>query len=161
MESYINLLESMTLQEAIWDTVHNSKKPAKVIASEIDMGLSHLTRAALPKENGSGCNFPADKITPTIRSTQKYLILDVIEQSVGRVGIKIPPIRNVSTADICRLTMASVREFGEMVAEVERALVNNEIDPVERKKIFCEGYQAIQAILSLMLACKGSDAQRR
>jgi hypothetical protein len=150
-----SLNPNMTLKEAVYETVHHSEKPLKLIAEEIGMGISHLTRAALPEENGTGCNLPSEKITPIIRSTNKYTILDVLEQSVGRVGIKLPDYDKVPKADICQLTMKSMVEYGELIKEIEKAIAENKIKPDEQKRIMKEGYDAVQAILTLMFACKG------
>lgn len=151
------LLENMTLQEAIYEVVHHSKKPAKVIAEECGMGLSHLTRAALPKEGGSGYNLPADKINPITASSQNYIILDVLEWGNRRIGIDLLSMKDKSSDDICRLTMDSVKEFGELVAAIRKALNNNKLEPKERKQIWREGYQALQVIYTTMMACKGDE----
>jgi len=154
MEQY-KLLQNMTLQEAIYEVVHNSKKPAKKIAEECGMELSHNTSAAKPKEGGSGCNLPTDKINPISRSAENDLILDVLDWGSGRIGIKILPRGDMSSADVCRLTMRSVKEFGELVAAIEKALNSDKLEPADRKKIWREGYEALQAILTLMMVCKG------
>jgi len=150
----------MTLREALYETIHRNKKPLKVIAEEIGMSENYLTRSALPdledSETGTGCRFPLKKLIPLIRSTNDYSVLDNIEHSLGRFGVLLPPVGNASTTDICRLTMQSVKEFGQLVGEIEKAIADNKIKPSERERIQAEGYEAVQAILSLMAACKGA-----
>jgi hypothetical protein len=148
-----------TLREGLYKTIHRNKKPLKVIAEEIGMSENYLTRAALPdaedSDTGTGCRFPLKKLIPLINTTNDYSVLDVIEQSVGRIGVLLPPSGNVSTKDICHLTIKLVKEYGELLCEVESALEDDKIESHEYEKIQREGYHAIQAILSLMEACKG------
>ena len=148
----------ITIREALYSTIHRNKKPLKAIAEEIGISENYLTRAALPdaedSDTGSGCRFPLKKLVPLVRATNDFAVLDVIERSLGRAGVMIPPAGKAKTADICRLTMSSVKEFGEMVGEVEKSLRDNKIKTEERERIQREGYQALQAILALMAACK-------
>lgn len=116
----------MTQQEALYQTIHKNKKPLKAIAEEIGVSANYLDRAALPdqedSDTGTGCRFPLKKLIPLIRSTNDYSVLDVTEHSLGRVGILLPPPGKMSTAAICRLTMTSVKKFGDLVGEVEFSL---------------------------------------
>lgn len=150
-----------TLRESLYNTIHLNKKPLKVIAEEIGISENYLTRAALPdqedSDTGTGCRFPLKKLIPLIRATDDYSVLDHIEHSLGRFGVLLPPPSGTLTADIFRLTMKSVTEFGELMAHVEKAVADHKIKPVERENILREGYQAVQAIMALMAACKGKE----
>jgi hypothetical protein len=150
-----------TLRDSLYNTIHRNKKPLKLIAEEIGISENYLTRAALPEpeetETGSGCRFPLKKLVPLIRATNDFSVLDVIEHSLGRFGVLLPPPAGTPTADICRLTMKSIAEFGELVSEIERSLSDNKVSKKEREKIVREGYQAVEAILSMVAACKGSE----
>jgi hypothetical protein len=150
-----------TLRDSLYNTIHRNKKPLKLIAEEIGISENYLTRAALPEpeetETGSGCRFPLKKLVPLIMATNDFSVLDVIEHSLGRFGVLLPPPAGTPTADICRLTMKSIAEFGELVSEIERSLSDNKVSKKEREKIVREGYQAVEAILSMVAACKGSE----
>lgn len=154
-------MNSNTLRETLYVTIHRNKKPLKVIAEEIGVSENYLTRAALPdvedSDTGTGCRFPLKKLIPLIRATNDYSVLDHIEHSLGRFGVLLPPPAGTLTADVCRLAMKSVTEFGELMSHVELATDGNKIKPVERENILREGYQAVQAIMSLMAACKGKE----
>ncbi len=154
-------MDSNTLRETLYKTIHLNKKPLKVIAEEIGISENYLTRAALPdaedSDTGTGCRFPLKRLIPLIRATNDYSVLDHIEQSLGRFGVLLPSSAGTPTADICRLTMKSCAEFGELVSEVEKALADNTINPKEREQILREGYHAVQAIMALMAACKGKE----
>lgn len=155
-------MNSQTLREALYKTIHRNQKPLKVIAEEIGISENYLTRAALPdaedSETGTGCRFPLKKLIPLIRSTGDYTVLDAIEHSLGRFGVQLPqPGNRALTADVCRLGMKTVAEFGELMADIEKALSDNKIKSSEREKIMKEGYEAVQAILCLMAACNGKE----
>lgn len=141
------------LQEAFYKTVHKGKVPLKVIAAEFGKTINYYTKVGLPLDQG-GCTYAVQRLNKLIRISGVYDVLDTLEKHVGRVGVPLPPLAGTSTADVCRLTMASVREFGHLVSEVERAISDNRIKPSERERIMKEGYEAVQAILSLMESCK-------
>jgi len=155
------LMNHNTLRDSLYNTIHRNKKPLKLIAEEIGISENYLTRAALPEpeenETGSGCRFPLKKLVPLIRATGDYSVLDVIEHSLGRFGVLLPPPTGTPSSDICRLAMKSIAEFGELVSEVEKSLSDNNISKKECEKIVHEGYQTVEAILAMVAACKGSE----
>jgi hypothetical protein len=143
----------MNLRECLYKTIHRNHKPLKLIAMEVDMSENYLTRSALPdpedSDTGTGCRFPLKKLIPLIRSTGDFSVLDCIEQSLGRVAFLLPPpSRNLP--DVYRLTMVSVREFGELMAEVEKAVSDGSISQSELGRIQEEGYEAIAAVVTLL-----------
>lgn len=144
----------MTLQEAIYESIHHGKQPLKAIAEDLGMTENNLTQIGLEYPNS---HLWAKRIPPIIRSSGVYLILDVLEHSVGRVGFTLPTVSERPTADICKLTMKSMSEFGELVKEIEKAINNNKIEQPEKKRILKEGHEAIKSILTLMHACSNND----
>ena len=146
-------MNSNTQREALYRTIHLNKKPLKAIAEEIGMSENYLTRAALPEpdeqEGGSGCRFPLRKLIPLIRSTDDFSVLDHIEQSLGRVAFKLPSC-SVSQDPVYRLTIKSVKEFGELMAQLDGSMADGRLTGQEIRKIAKEGYEAIQAIAALL-----------
>lgn len=143
----------MTLKDCLYRMVHKNKKPLKVIAEEIDMSENYLYRSVTPdsdeSQNGTGCRFPLKKLIPITRSTGDFSALDFIEHSLGRVAIPLPsPMNNLP--DIYRLTMCSVKEFGELMAEIEKAVAVDGIDESEKARIVEEGNEAVQAVMNLL-----------
>jgi hypothetical protein len=143
-----------TLREAIYETIH--RDPAKKladIAEVIGMSESYLTRAGLPdqeeSETGSGCRFPLKKLLPLIQYTGNFAILDYIEQSLGRVAIPLPR-GNGDKKEIVRLAMASVSEFGQLMTRLDEGIEDGKLTADEVSSIEKEGYEAIQAITSLL-----------
>ena len=103
-----------TLRECLYETIHRTHgRSLKLIAEEIGMSQSYLTRAALPDhdedEGGSGCRFPLNKLVPLIKATNNYSVLDSLEASVGRVAVAMPKGES-SLHDVCRLAMQTVKK---------------------------------------------------
>ncbi len=142
-----------TLRECLYRTIHNNEKPLKAIAEEIDMSENYLTRSALPdaddSDTGTGCRFPLKKLIPLINATKDFCTLDFIENSLGRVAVELPKKKN-GISDICRLTMRSVRDFGQMIAGVDAGMADGKISALEKEKIIEEGYAAVSAIMTLI-----------
>ncbi len=134
-----------TVREALYDTIHRSAKPLKVIADELGLSESYLTRAALPdaedSDTGTGCRFPLKKLIPLIRSTGDYTVLDTIEKALGRVGVTLPPAGKISPAGIAHQVITTVAEFGDLMREVESALDDGKITPTDLERIQAEGYR--------------------
>jgi hypothetical protein len=142
-----------TLKDCLYRTIHRNQKPLKQIAEEIDMAISYLTRSALPdqdeSETGCGVRFPLKKLVPIIRSTGDFCVLDFIEQSLGRVAFKLPAGEN-TTKEIFHLSLTSVKEFGELMSELDASFMDGRITDKEKIKIRKEGYEAIKAIMTLL-----------
>ena len=145
----------MTLKDCLYQTLHRNNKPLKAIAEELGVSESYLYRAALPdpedSETGTGCRFPLKKLISLIRVTGDFCTLDHIENALGRVAIALPRTDSGLT-DICRMTLASVREFGELMAKVTKSLDDDDISDNELADVLKEGYEAQQAITALLAA---------
>lgn len=142
-----------TLKDCLYETIHKNPKPLKLIAEEVGMSENYLTRAALPdpdeSDTGSGCRFPLKKLIPLIRATGDFAILDHIEHSLGRVAIKMPK-PGASEDHFYHLTMKAVKEFGELMSEMDASLADGRLTEREISRLKKEGYEAIQAIMSLL-----------
>jgi len=142
-----------TLKDCLYKTVHRNRKPLKLIAEEIGTGANHLTRMALPdpeeSDTGSGCNFPLKYLIPLIQSTGDFSVLDHIERALGRVGIKAP-LPAASSTEMYRLTMQAVKEFGDLMGDLDASLVDGRLTEKEIEHIKTDGYEAVQAIVTLL-----------
>jgi hypothetical protein len=150
-----------TLRECLYETIHRTQdRSLKLIAEEIGMSQSYLTRAALPEQDeddgGSGCRFPLNKLVPLIKATNNYSVLDSLEASVGRVAVAMPKGES-SLHDVCRLAMQSVKKFGDLMGIVGQGITNEGLWPDEKKKIKKEGYDALAAITALLMAIEQSQ----
>ena len=142
-----------TLRECLYRTIHQNRKPLKAIAEEIDMSENYLTRAALPdaddSDTGTGCRFPLKKIIPLVNATKDFSTIDFIEAALGRVAVELPR-KKCGTDEICRLTMRSVREFGQLISQVDAGMADGKVSAEEKQQIIREGYEAISAIMTLI-----------
>lgn len=142
-----------TLKDCLYETIHRNRKPLKAIAEEIGVSDNYLTRSALPdpdeSDTGSGCRFPLKKLIPLIRATGDFLILDYIEDSLGRVAFVKPPAISTNK-EVYRLTMQAVKEFGDLMGKLDEGLADGKLSEKERERIVEEGYEAIQAIVCLL-----------
>jgi len=142
-----------TLPDAIYETVHHNNVPLRRIADAMGIEPSTLTRYALDGE--SGAPMPAYRIEALVLASKSFLVLDFIEKSLGRIAFQLPPTGSRQTKDIAILTIQALKEFGEFLQEIEKALNNDgKICAEEYKKIQWESYHAIQKILELIGACE-------
>jgi hypothetical protein len=143
----------VTLKDCLYQTLHRNNKPLKLIAEEIGMSENYLYRSALPdpdeSDTGTGCRFPLKKLVPLVRCTADFSVLDFIEQSLGRVAFPLPAPSS-TLSDLSRLAMISVREFGQLMAEMEADMADGKIFVAEKVRIRKEGYEAVQAIVNLL-----------
>jgi len=152
-----------SVQDHLYNTVHRNIKPLKAIAEELDTTPNRLTKWVLtdreeyPDEDKSNGNFPLRKLVRLIKFTNDYSVLDAIEQCVGRVGVPLPSPVGASMADICRLTMQMVKNFGHLVGDMETSISDDKLTQAECDHIGEECYKTIQTILVLRAACKGKD----
>jgi hypothetical protein len=144
-----------TLKECLYQTIHRNNKPLKAIAEEIGMAESYLTRSALPdpdeSDTGTGCRFPLKKLIPLIHATGDFAVLDFIELSLGRVAFALP-VGKKDVNGICRLALRSVKEFGELMAAIDKSMADSLLTVQETERIRREGYEAIQTIMTLIHA---------
>jgi hypothetical protein len=142
-----------TLKDCLYATIHKNHKPLKAIAEELGMSENYLTRSALPdpeeSETGSGCRFPLKKLISLIRTTGDFSVLDYIEQSLGRVAIKAPQPAGCKS-EIYKLVMMSVKEFGELMGDLDASLADGRLTEDEIQHVKNEGYDAMQAIATLL-----------
>ncbi len=152
-----------TLKDRLYNTIHRNEKPLKALAEEIGMSGNYLSRAALPdqeeSDTGSGCRFPLEKLIPLIRAADDYAILDFIEDAVGRVAVHVPPA-TITNREVYRLAMQAVKQFGELMGELDAGLADGRLTAAEKDRISEEGYLAVQAIVTLLHTLKNGKTQK-
>lgn len=139
---------NMTIREAITATVYESRNaqgeriPPKAIAQDMNVELSRLYDVADDQRPG---RLKAEEIPALIRSTGNYLLLDVIERAVGRVGVSLPTNEDKTVAEVA----TALKEFGEFVAVIGAASSHG-FTRLEASRIRIEGEQAIAIIAALI-----------
>jgi len=148
-----------TLKQALYNTIHHHHSlSVEAIAEELNMSPSYLARAALPDTdmdeiNGTGVRFPLKQLIPLIRTTGDFQSLDFIENTLDRVAIDIPE----SVASLKSLQNDAVRaaaEFGDLMTEISYSCDDNTITAEESERICKEGWEAITAIMRIIVSCE-------
>jgi len=81
-----------SLKEAIYVTVHRSKKNINEIAEDLSLSDNQLYRYCYNEEDSSHADLPLRRLLPLIKTTGNFAILDYLENRLGRVAIKIPSL---------------------------------------------------------------------
>lgn len=79
---------SMTMTEAIWQTVNRGRLSPEQLEDEIDYSASALKRAGLDGESGAGFNLR--KLVPLMKAQDDYTILEHLAHRCGFILIPIP-----------------------------------------------------------------------
>jgi hypothetical protein len=150
--------EARTLKDALYNTIHRHPRlTVEQIAEQLDMSSSYLYRSCLPDldtdgPNASGVRFMLKKLVPLIRVTGDMQVMDLMERELGRVAVHIPPATpEQPSKDLERQALNAAKEFGELMQEVYESTKDQELQPDEKKRIVKEGYEAIQAIMALII----------
>jgi len=107
---------SMTLKDAVWQTVNRGHLTPEQLADEIDYSVSALKRAGLDGESGAGFNL--FKLIPTMRAQDDYTILEHMNHHCGFIAIPIPRGGRSKKERI-----ASVAEYQKLAATAVNVLV--------------------------------------
>lgn len=121
-----------TLKDAVYEVVHNSGVPVKVLADDTGIGLSYLYNAA--NVNLEEFQLQAQMIIPLTKRTGNYAILDRMEAAVGRTAIRLPEAGKEPIA-ITDNIFAMVRQVGELSGQFLEAQKDNIIDSIEGKRM--------------------------
>lgn len=78
------------LKNAIYETIHRSKKDINEISEETGISYNLLSRYCYPDDNTSFAKMPLLALLPILNSADNNAILDYFENKRGRVAFKIP-----------------------------------------------------------------------
>jgi len=103
---------TMTLTEAIWQTVNRGRLTPEQLEDEIDYSASALKRAGLDGESGAGFNLR--KLVPLMKAQGDFTIIEHLAHRCGFLLITIPrggkskQSRVTSIAEYQKLTAVAV-----------------------------------------------------
>jgi hypothetical protein len=92
-------MKAKTLNEAVYKTIHRSKKDLAEIADEIGVSANSLYRYSSPEGSSSYAEMPLRRLLPLLNSTNNDEILDFLEKKRGRIAFKVPNGAAVKLAD--------------------------------------------------------------
>lgn len=78
------------LKNAIYDTIHRSKKDINEIAEETGISYNLLSRYCYDDSNPSMAKLPLQSLLALLNASDNNAILDYFENKRGRVAFKIP-----------------------------------------------------------------------
>ena len=107
---------SMTLTDAIWQTVNRGELIPEQLQDEIDYSASSLKRAGIDGESGAGFNLR--KLIPLMKAQGDYTILEFLNYRCGKISIDIP--RSGRTK---KERMTSINEYQKLAAAVVAILL--------------------------------------
>ncbi len=123
-----------------------NKVPAKAVAAFL--GRDYTTLLAEVGER-SGHKAGVELMLPLMDVTGSDILLDVMADARGGFFVRMPESADEEHA-VHRQCMEAVREFGELMQTVARALEDGTITQEERKEIAEVGYRASTCILTLL-----------
>jgi hypothetical protein len=138
-----------SLLDLIQDLVKHAPNglPAEKVAEQLGKAYSTLMNelnSELPNHK-----FGLISLIPLMNAVDSDLPAHYIAGARHGVFVKLP--RGGKLVEKTeRQALACVKEFGELMGEVHDALQSDSIEPHERKRIAKEGYEALQAILTLL-----------
>ena len=150
--------DNRSIKDALHATIHrHPTKSVAAIAEEIGISENYLYRSALPDQDmdgqGTGCRFPLKALIPLVRATGDFQVVDYIEYTLGRVGIVLPRLSG-TMREISRLAMQAAVEFGQLMASAGKSMDDGRISTGELRRIEKEGYEAVQAIMTMVEAVR-------
>ena len=105
------------LHEAICRTVYGSALQLKLIAADLDMSSSHLSRMLSDHDT---LKFPFEKIPALMRVTNDYRILDTLAELSGREV----RIKEIDPTALVAMMVKTIDELPDRLHEAMAAVIN-------------------------------------
>lgn len=121
--------------------------PAKAVAELISCDYSTLMADVGERGNHKA---GVELLLPVMDVTGSCLPLDVMAEAMDGFFVRLPPVAEGDCSEMTAQCLASVREFGNLMASVADALADGRISEDERRTISEKGYRAQTAILALL-----------
>ena len=110
------------LHEALNRTVYGSGIAQKVIAAELDLTPSQLSRMV---SSDTSLNFPFDKIARLMKTTNNYLILEVLADLSGH---ELRP-KEISPTELVNDLVSAIKHLPGQLERAMEAIQNDKREP--------------------------------
>lgn len=120
--------------------------PAKAVAGLLERDYNTLLAEVGER---SGHKTGVELLLPIMDVTGSCLPLDVMADAMDGFFVRMPSVEG-DCGEMTAQCLASVREFGNLMATVADALADGRISEDERRTISEKGYRAQTAILALL-----------
>lgn len=151
-----------TLREAFYLLVHQSGVAVDSLAEEVGVKPAYLYNTANLHLEEDGFHPQLRWLIALTRRTNNFIVLDFIEQQVGRVGVFLPTCQGAvepATAEnlpayVCRL----MKEIGDVARVSEQRLGDHDLSEEDRVRIRKEVQDVIQKAVQIDVALRGNGA---
>ena len=115
-----------TLGQALYCLVHDSPQSVKAQAELLNLSSQFVYNIGNPNLEADGVAYPLKHLIPHTQLTQNFVVVDFIEQALGRVGIPLPAHEGAGEGAVTPMcVLALAKEFGDAVRALEQALAND------------------------------------
>lgn len=121
-----------SLREALYQTFHSSKIPAKVIAQR--MGVSYQLLANGLNLNSS-LKFSAKHLQSLMQSSENYTVLRYLAEVTGHIIYRLPHAKKLERAQMIGLAFAAHQLIGRLLVRMGEGEIDRQD---EARKIFLE-----------------------
>ena len=147
-----------TLGQALYQLVHNSPQSVAVQAEQLNLSPQFVYNIGNPNLESEGVAYPLKHLIPHTRLTQNFIVLDCLEQQVGRVGVTLPSVEGAvqpATVDnlpayICQL----MSEIGDVARESAARLADGALSHEDRVRLQKEVQDVLQRAAQIAEALK-------
>ena len=143
----------ITFKEALQEDLRGSKVPAKVVAEELEMSYRMLMNACNP--DLPEFNFQARKLARFAQVTGGRHAINFLVRSINNVMLQLPEVPE-SFSRIEELIIENVKEFGDVMTEVGKALADHNITQLEAKRLEREIDEQVAKAMALKEAVKAA-----
>lgn len=132
------------------------KKGTKVVAAELGVNGNVFGNELNPFNDSN--KLGADMVYPVMKTCDDDSPLHFLAQLRGGVFIKLPKPNPDSEVD--QMSIRVVKEFGELMAVYGGSLEDGDVSRADLSKILKEGYEALEAIMSMLKHAERLEGSR-
>jgi hypothetical protein len=143
----------MNITDALHRAVHSYPGGAESLAPRMRISASSLSHKVSPTYPGAHCS--PDEMAVIMELTGDHGPMQALAQRLGYVLLPVPAA--VSSDQFAQRLAASVREFGEFVAEVAKDLADNQVSDNELRRIERELAEMMGAAQALYAYAAGRN----
>lgn len=145
----------ITLNDALDALIHQSALPPKAQADQLGIGYSRLV--ACTEDSAEWAYHHTRWVVPQTRMTGNFVLMDYLEQQLGRVGVFLPSLKAGAVPPatfenlpifICRL----MTEIGDVAKVSSEWTADRDLSAADRARIRKEVQDVIQRAVQIEVA---------
>jgi len=140
------------LRQALYETIHSSQVPAKVIAQRLGISYSRLLNGLNPNAD---FKFSAKHLLPLMKISDNYVALRYLSEQTGHVIYQLPDAKKLDRAQMLGITLAGHGLIGKMLASVDSYFCESgAVREEAARKMFLELSVLVEALSVLKASLK-------